>query len=506
MPRFVEREFRAYLSCGLLEHGFVRVRCDACGCDRLVAFSCKGRAFCPSCGGRRMADTAGHLVDRVLPEVPVRQWVLSLPFALRYRLAYDAQITSTVLSLFVRTVFASLRRRARQQWGIDRGQCGAVTFLQRFGDALNANVHFHSLVLDGVYEPKSGQWPRFFPLPAPDDAEVVGAAGQVARKLCRLLEREGLGAEADVADADPLAAEEPFLATLTAASVSGRTATGPRAGRRTLRLGDRIDAEDLPKLEGERCASVNGVSLHANVAVPARDRLRLERLCRYVSRPPVATGRLSRQADGRLLYRLKHRWRDGTTHIVFEAHELMERLAALVPRPRAHLVRYHGIFGPCASDRDRVVPAEAAPRVRRTGPSCPGPPAQTSDRAAVPAASAPTAAAEALTDLGDSAGESPRSHVAAAGAPIAPIAGVRDDDDLDTAVRRARRLSWAQLLQRVFAIDVLVCPKCSGPMRILATIHPPDATRAILTCLGLPVRGPPVTPARHVEDDALSPV
>ena len=107
------------------------------------------------------------------------------------------------------------------------------------------------------------------------------------------------------------------------------------------------------------------------------------------------------------------------------------------------------------------------------------------------------------TDLGDSAPESPRSHVAAAGA---PIVGVRDDDDLDTAARRARRLSWAQLLQRVFAIDVLVCPKCSGPMRILATIHPPDATRAILTCLGLPVRGPPVTPARHVEDDALSPV
>ena len=70
VPRFVEREFRAYVACGMLEHGFVRVHCDACGCDRLVAFSCKGRAFCPSCGGRRMADTAAHLVDRVLPEVP----------------------------------------------------------------------------------------------------------------------------------------------------------------------------------------------------------------------------------------------------------------------------------------------------------------------------------------------------------------------------------------------------------------------------------------------------
>ena len=102
--------------------------------------------------------------------------LISLPFALRYRLAYDAQRTSAVLALFVRTVFASLRRRARQQWSIDRGQCGAVIALQRFGDALNANVHFHSLVLDGVYDAGGGQAPRFFPLPAPDDAEVPRVA------------------------------------------------------------------------------------------------------------------------------------------------------------------------------------------------------------------------------------------------------------------------------------------------------------------------------------------
>lgn len=92
-----------------------------------------------------------------------------------------------------------------------------------------------------------------------------------------------------------------------------------------------VGPDDLPAREGERCASVSGVSLHANVAVPARDRRRLERLCRYVARPPVATERLSRMEDGRLLYRLKHRWRDGTTHVVFEPQELVEKLAALVP-------------------------------------------------------------------------------------------------------------------------------------------------------------------------------
>ena len=139
VPRFVARELRAFLRCGILAHGFVRVHCDGCGLDRVVAFSCKGRGFCPSCGGRRMADTAAHLVDRVLPEVPVRQWVLSLPFALRYRLAYDAPLVRDVLAIFVQSVFTSLRRRARKQWATLRGHGGAVTFVQRFGDALNLN-------------------------------------------------------------------------------------------------------------------------------------------------------------------------------------------------------------------------------------------------------------------------------------------------------------------------------------------------------------------------------
>ncbi len=75
VPRFVERELRAFLECGVLANGFLRLHCDACGLDRVVPFSCKGRGFCPSCRGRHMADTAAHLVDRVLPRVPVRQWV-----------------------------------------------------------------------------------------------------------------------------------------------------------------------------------------------------------------------------------------------------------------------------------------------------------------------------------------------------------------------------------------------------------------------------------------------
>ena len=152
LPAFVRRELAALLSCGILARGFARVRCKGCGDDLLVAFSCKGRGICPSCGGRRMADTAAHLVDRVLPRVPVRQWVLSLPFGLRFAVAFDRELCRQVRTMFMDTVLAVLRRRSRRQ-GIRKGQSGAVVFVQRFGGALNLNVHFHALVLvlDGVF-------------------------------------------------------------------------------------------------------------------------------------------------------------------------------------------------------------------------------------------------------------------------------------------------------------------------------------------------------------------
>jgi hypothetical protein len=89
LPRFVVRDFEEYLRCGVLEHGVVQLACSRCGHAMVVAFSCKRRGFCPSCLGRRMVDLAAHLVDDVLPEVPLRQWVCSLPWAMRCMLAFD---------------------------------------------------------------------------------------------------------------------------------------------------------------------------------------------------------------------------------------------------------------------------------------------------------------------------------------------------------------------------------------------------------------------------------
>ncbi len=112
LPAFIEQEFRDFLTCGVLAHGFARLRCRECAFERLVPFSCKGRGFCPSCGGRRMSESAARLVDHVLPHVPVRQWVLSLPYRLRYLLAWNHDLCRAVLGAYVRALLAFQRRRA----------------------------------------------------------------------------------------------------------------------------------------------------------------------------------------------------------------------------------------------------------------------------------------------------------------------------------------------------------------------------------------------------------
>ena len=463
VPAFVEREFRQFLDCGVLARGFLRVHCRNCGLDRLVAYSCKKRCVCSCCGGRRMADTAAHLVDRVFPRVPVRQWVLSLPYALRYRLAFDTSLMTAVLGVFSRTVFAFLIRRARG-FGADRKpQCGAVTFIQRFGSALNLHPHLHMLCVDGVWAADEQERPHFQVLLAPENDDIAGLTALLAERITKRMARRGLGPESDPEESDGLRRDEPFLAGLYTAAVSGRTAWGPNAGRRVTRIGDQIDPESVDWSQTPRCAAVDGFSLHANVAVHGDDRLRLERLVRYCARPPIAMERLERLADGRLRYRFKRPWRDGTTHIVLGPLELLEKLSALVPAPRAHLVRYSGVLAPASKWRSWIVPAAAGVQ----SPTVPD-------------------------SVGVRQDPLPMPEI---------VAAVREfsSDELPlpqpAAVPHGRNYSWAELLRRVWEFDVLECPRCLGRMKIVAAIHAPDTITRILDSLGLPSRAPPIAPA-----------
>jgi hypothetical protein len=447
LPQFVEREFREFLACGVFEGGFARLRCEGCGLDHLLPFSCKGRGFCPSCGGRRMAERAAHAVDAVLPPVPVRQWVLSLPHWLRYMLAWNHGLCRAVLAVHVQALLGFQRRRARRL-GVRDGRSGSLTVIQRFGGALNLNIHFHTLALDGVFTAAAPDAVQFHPLPPPTDAEVARLVTTIRARILRLLGRRGLGPDADVSRPDPVAEDSPTLAGLSSASVQGRVALGPRAGARLMALGRDPEAQWV-RSGGPRHAHLDGFDLHGNVAVDGEDRERLEQLCRYLLRPAVAQDRLRLTEDGRVVLELKTAWADGTSHLVFDPLDLLARLAALVPRPRVNLIFYHGLLAPHARLRAAVVSYGAAPAVE-------SPPAAT-----------------------------------VAPAPDAPCASG------STSLAPRRGWTWAQLMQRAFDVDVLACRACGGRLRLIATILDPATIRAILRSKGLATetvdRAPPDT-------------
>jgi hypothetical protein len=258
-------------------------------------------------------------------------------------MAYDSKLMNSVLNIFVRAIFSELRRRARELLGLKRSQCGAVTFVQRFNAALGLNLHFHLIGLDGVYAAGPDGAPEFHELPPPpEDAEVLEAVTLIAGRVQGLIQRRGLEDEAD-----PLSENDPGLAALYASAVRGRIACGPNAGNRVATFGgDRIDGDSLEAMASPRCAAVAGFNLHGNVAIGPRDRERLERLLRYAARPAISMERLSRLPDGRLVYRLKRMWSDGSTDVVYEPQDFMAKLAALIPAPRVHLTRFHGILAP----------------------------------------------------------------------------------------------------------------------------------------------------------------
>ena len=299
-----------------------------------------------------MADTSAWLVDEVLPEVPVRQWVLSVPWPVRFALARDAKLLTKALGIFVGELFRDLRRRigaskARRP-GIPnrRGDCGAVTGVQRFGGALNLNVHFHTIVLDGVYVRGRDGETVFRAAPRLTEEDVARVLGRVRTRIDGMLRKAGaLSEESEPVELEP-------LDLFQVASVRGRVAISDTPKAVAVMGGDGLRRG---RKKRRLCADNEGYNLQAAVRMRAGNREGLETLCRYVLRPSFAAERLEQLPDRRIAYGFRRRWEDGSSHVIFTPMELMEKLAALIPPPWHHVVRYHGVLAPHAEKRKKVV-------------------------------------------------------------------------------------------------------------------------------------------------------
>ena len=208
-------------------------------------------------------------------------------------------------------------------------------------------------------------------------------------------------------------------------SVNQRRVFGPNAGRRALTL-QTVPVRTESGKGDDLVTKQAGFSLHAGIACKSHQRKKLERLCRYITRPAIAERRLSLASNGKVVITLKTPYDDGTTHVVLSPMEFMGRLAALVPRPRVNLTRFHGVFSPNSQLREYVVRqhrVEEPENQRTREPENPKP--------------------------------------------------------------KAYSMTWAQRLERVFSIDIEKFEKCGGSVRIIALIEDPDVIRKILAHLGL---------------------
>ena len=355
LPKHAKKELDAYLDCGLLSRGFARLWCARCNESRLVAFSCKGRGFCPSCMGRRMCATSANLIDHVLPEVALRQWVLTFPFAWRHRLARDGALLSDLTRLFVETVLAFYARRD----GARGAKTGAVTVVQRASSDLRLNPHLHVLFLDGAYHEAGGSlvWTELSHLRTRAVGEILERA---LRRMDRHLRRRGLldGATRDDTEhgsADPEDA-------LAASAVSGRT---PPAGPQWTRGLSRAPPSPL-SFDKPLCASLDGFTLHAATRAGSHHLAAREALLRYALRPPLANDRLETRPDGLVRITLKRAYADGTVAVDMDPLSLLCRLATSVPPPRFHTVKYGGVLASASPWRPRIAtepspPAKGAP-------------------------------------------------------------------------------------------------------------------------------------------------
>ena len=372
-----------------------------------------------------------RLVDHTLPVRPYRQWVITLPINLRYLAAHNKKLQSAFDKIIRESIHEHYHQKARES-GHKNPQAGSVAFLQRFGTALNLNLHWHCLVLDGSYTKNSKGEPVWHRSTDPDDKDVEKVLTAIRNRFVKLLQKEGLlNEELELVHLpeDELHEISPSLAAANKASITQYIALGERAGLPVGKIGRSMGyMEQEPKFTGKLCAELNGFTIHAATHTKAWDRKGLENLVSYMTRPPVAQNRLSQREDGLLQYDFKRAYSDGTKAIVLSPLEMIEKLAALVPPPFFNMVRYGGVFAPNSELRSQIVKDP-----------------------------------EQAVDEEELNAEKPKTHI-----------------------------PWSKLLARVFNLDMDKCPKCGGRMKTISEINEREVIDKILNHLGLSTDPPDI--------------
>lgn len=239
IPDYVVEEFKAYLKCGILSHGFLRLKCDSCQEEKIVAFSCKKRGFCPSCCTKRMVEASSHLLQNVLPVVPYSQFVVSFPVPLRYWLQANRKLYAKIHKIMIAQIHKYCIDKA-EAIGIKYPKSGSIRVTQRWGSALNLNVHCHILCPDVVYT-NIGTHPRLRNTDPITDDEVAALVEKIVQFVMHHLKRMGyLDNEGDIVQnpkQDDLFAESESLSLATACSITSKIAFGPNAGKYLRKIG-----------------------------------------------------------------------------------------------------------------------------------------------------------------------------------------------------------------------------------------------------------------------------
>lgn len=438
------------MRCGIPAYGFLRLQCKSCKDEKIVAFSCKKRGFCPSCCAKRMAEASTHLVENVLPYVPYRQFVITFPFPMRFWLQTNKKLYAQIHKLVIREINRYYIEKSKSL-GIKDPKPGSISFTQRAGSALNLNIHAHILFADGVYS-RVKEKPLFRKLEPITDDEVAILLEKISQKVMRYLRKIGyLDENGEIVEnpmADDLWGDSDSLTQATARSIQGRIAFGANAGKYVTQIGSGFGyGEEIPLAKGSRCFSINGFSLHANTGIKTQQRDRLDKLIQYVARGPLSNERLEITDDNKVKLRLKTSYSDGTTHLLFTFGEFIEKLVALVPPPKSHLVRWGGCFAPNSPFRQEIT---LRPQKKK---------------------------------------------------------GFQFDDSEPDA--KPRNYSWSKMLAKVFKIDVTECEKCGGEMTKIGSILDRPSIERYLRHVNIdsdpPLRAPPRLVQECLNFDQSSP-